>query len=77
MSDVPSLDVFRQRGREGGWTALVRSLAPNEPRDITDIVRTKKSATTQVYQAARAQGRRVSLRTVEGRVWACWLVDES
>ena len=79
VSDVPSLDVFRARAtRGGGWTELVRSLSPNEPCDITDVVpNTTTNQATMVREAARKQGREVRLRTVNGRVWACWLVDES
>lgn len=79
MSDVPSLDVFRSSGvsKPGGWTDFVKSMGPNIPVDVSSKVpMVGSSESNMLRQTAKRMGRKVALRTVEGRVWACWLVDD-
>ena len=81
MSDVPSVDVFREHWnsrRGGAWASFARSMKPNTPIDVSSMVdwsvASNKSALFRT--AARKLGMKVSLRTIDGRVWACWLGDE-
>ena len=77
MSDVPSLDVFKRHQRSGGWTALVLSLEPNCPKNISaDVPSTTSNKATMFREAARRNERKVVIRTVDGVVWACWVTDE-
>lgn len=76
MSEVPWLEIFTDYGngpRNGKWVDIVRGIQPNTPfkTDLTDTVHAR-----QLRVAAHRHGKPLRMRTVDGVVWACWVVDE-
>lgn len=74
MSEIPSLDLFKGQAR---WKTMVMGLEPNVPVALLDVPSITGAQANSFRRAARELGRKVALRSVDGQVWACWLVDES
>lgn len=72
---VPDLSVFTDYRRSPGWNRrFVESLARDVPTvvPLDDMTNTAQVA---LRNAAARIGRKVVLRTYEGKVWACWIGD--
>lgn len=76
----PPLDLFLRGaggspGGKGKWQNLIQSMRPNEPQLIPEIRVYNDTSAMMLHRAARKMGRRLVLRTVDGRVWGCWVTD--
>jgi len=77
---TPDIDAFKRaivpnKGK-GKWQSFIADLEPNSPREIPGVKHIKDNAATALRAACTKSGKQIVFRTIDGKVWACWLVED-
>mgnify|MGYP001187749178 CR=1 FL=1 len=75
--ETPDVSMFRyHRGGSPKWRRFVEDMQPNIPVK-TDMPPSGSASRELIKRHARDVGKQpVRFRTVDGVVWACWVVDD-
>ena len=73
----PGIDLFRAAGKGSkNWRLFAEELVPNVPVEIPGATHANSSGGQMARKYGHEMGRDIRIRSFDGKVWACWVVEE-